>query len=45
VLNPLLTADFLRSLGKEAEPAFFEESLSAYHKRLSEFRDEKTRLD
>ena len=45
VLNPLFAASFLRSLGKETEPAFFSESRIAYQKRLTEFQDKKTRLD
>jgi CobQ-like glutamine amidotransferase family enzyme len=45
-LNPLFTRKLLASLGAtEAQPAFFDASMDAYNKRLSEFMDKKRRLD
>lgn len=45
VLNPRFTLNFLKSLGADTTPAFYEESIAAYNKRLSEFQDEKVKLD
>lgn len=45
VINPHFTSHLLRSLGADATPAYWDESLYAYKKRLAEFKDEKVRLD
>ena len=46
ILNPLFTARLMEQLGLPgAKPAFFEQSMEAYERRLSEFEDEKRKLD
>jgi CobQ-like glutamine amidotransferase family enzyme len=45
ILNPRFTAHLLSSLGHKSPPAFFEEALLAYRKRLSEFQDKQVKLD
>lgn len=45
VLNPYFTERLLTSLGATALPAFREEAIAAYEKRLSEFQDSSVKLD
>ncbi len=46
VLNPLFTARLMEELGLPgAKPAFFEQSMEAYERRLGEFEDERRKLD
>ena len=46
VLNPLFTARLMEELGRPgAKPAFFEQSMEAYERRLGEFEDERRKLD
>ena len=43
-LNPLFTEYLISLAGEKAEAAFREEALSAYNKRLSEFKDTKIKF-
>lgn len=45
ILNPLYTASLMKKLGSNDKPAFFEDSMNAYKRRLDEFNDEKRKLD
>lgn len=46
VMNPLLTQRLLRSLGAgDVRPAFYDQAMAAYEKRLAEFSDPRRKLD